>query len=91
MKKYTLNDINCILIDYINENKNKNNIDYLDTIETFKGLLEEIEHEYIDFKIEELKKQLDYEEKRIEVCGYGKSDLYHIEVLKCEIEDLENR
>ena len=41
MKKYTLNDISCILIDYINENSN-----YFDSIETLKELLAEIEQDY---------------------------------------------
>ena len=39
MKHYTLNDISCILTNYINENKNKNSVDYLETIETLKGLI----------------------------------------------------
>ena len=50
MKKYTLNDINTILVDYINENKNKYNIDYLDTIKTFEDLLKEIKRDYETLK-----------------------------------------
>lgn len=49
MKKYTLNDINCILVDYINENSN-----YFDRIETLKDLLKEIEKEYKQVQIETL-------------------------------------
>lgn len=50
MRKYTLNDINTILVDYINENKNKYNIDYLDTIKTFEDLLKEIKRDYETLK-----------------------------------------
>ena len=50
MKKYTLNEINTILVDYINENKNKYNIDYLDTIKTFEDLLKEIKRDYETLK-----------------------------------------
>lgn len=50
MKKYTLNDINTILVDYINENKNKCGIDYLDTIKTFEDLLKEIKRDYETLK-----------------------------------------
>ena len=50
MKKYTLNDINTILVDYINENKNKYGIDYLDTIKTFEDLLKEIKRDYETLK-----------------------------------------
>ena len=41
-------------------------------------------------KLEELKKELEYQEKKIEVCAYGKQDLYYIEHLKYEIEKLES-
>ena len=50
-----------------------------------------IQDEFIDRRKEELEKELNYEERRIEVCGYGKSDLYHIEHLKYEIEKLGER
>lgn len=42
----TINEINNILIDYIEENKTKNNIDYDETIETLQELLNEIKKEY---------------------------------------------
>lgn len=42
----TINEINNILIDYIEENKTKNNIDYDETLETLQELLNEIKKEY---------------------------------------------
>ena len=50
-----------------------------------------IQDEFIDRRKEELEKELNYEERRIEVCGYGKSDLYHIEYLKWKLNELEER
>ena len=50
-----------------------------------------IQDEFIERRKEELEKELEYEEKRIEVCAYGKSDLYHIEHLKYLIDELGDR
>lgn len=50
-----------------------------------------IQDEFIERRKEELEKELEYEEKRIEVCAYGKSDLYHIEHLKYELDELGDR
>lgn len=47
-----------------------------------------IQEEYTELVKEDLQKELDYQEKRIEVCGYGKSDLHNIEHLKWRIENL---
>lgn len=47
---------------------------------------EEIEH-----RIEELEEEIEYETKRLNVCGYGHSDLLHLESLKNELETLENQ
>ena len=47
-----MNNIYSFLVEYINNNKNKNNIDYAETIKELKELIKEIEH---DFIIEELK------------------------------------
>ena len=41
-----IKDINNILIDYIEQNKTKYNIDYSDTIESIKELIKEIENDY---------------------------------------------
>lgn len=46
MKEYTMKEISDILINYINKNKNKNGIDYLDTIKSIESLLEEIKNDY---------------------------------------------
>lgn len=42
----TINEINNILIDYIEKNKTKKNIDYDETLETLQELLNEIKKEY---------------------------------------------
>ena len=42
----TMNYLYTILVDYINKNKNKNNISYLDTIKSIENLLEEIKNDY---------------------------------------------
>lgn len=55
-----------------------------------KGLMS-IQNEFVDRRIKELEKELEYEEKKIEVCAYGKSDLYHIEELKEKIDRLGER
>lgn len=47
-----------------------------------------IQEEYTELVKEDLQKELDYQEKRIEVCGYGKSDLHNIEHLKWRIDNL---
>ena len=46
-KNYTINDINNILIDYIENNEVKYAIKYLDSIKTLKVLLDNIEFEYL--------------------------------------------
>lgn len=46
--------------------------------------------EKLENEIEELKKEIEYEEKRLDVCGYGTSDLYYLESLKNRLEELEN-
>lgn len=45
--------------------------------------------EEIEEKIEKLETQIEYEEKRLKYCGYGKSDLCFIEGLKHELEELK--
>ena len=50
-----------------------------------------IQEEFICNRKEELEKEIEYEEKKLEVCAYGKSDLYHIEHLKWELEQLGDR
>ena len=40
-------------------------------------------------KIRELKKQIRYEEKKLEICGYGTSDLMYIEGLYNDLAELQ--
>ena len=39
-------------------------------------------------RIEELKKEIAYEKKRLECCAYGKSDLIYLGQLQQELEEL---
>ncbi len=50
-----------------------------------------IQDEFIERRKKELEKEIEYEERRLEVCAYGKSDLYHIEHLKYELDELGDR
>ena len=53
----------------------------------------EIEKEYnkLDKKIEKLEKQIEYENRKLEVCAYGKSDLAYIDELESELEELKEK
>lgn len=55
-----------------------------------KGLMS-IQDEFIERRTKELEKEIEYEEKRLDYCAYGKSDLYHIEHLKWKLNELEER
>lgn len=46
--------------------------------------------EKIENRIEELQDMIDYENRKLEVCGYGTSDLLYIQGLEEELEKLEN-
>lgn len=45
----------------------------------------------IEKKIRELKKQIKYEEKKLECCANGKQDLFYLVALEQELEDLEEK
>ena len=53
--------------------------------------LSDKEIEKIENRIEELKKEIEYEEKKLDVCAYGTSDLMYIEGLKQELAELEQK
>lgn len=42
-------------------------------------------------KISELKKKIRYEERKMQVCGYGKSDLRYLYGLEKELQELEEQ
>lgn len=50
-----------------------------------------METKKIENRIEELKKEIKYENRKLKVCGYGKSDLLYIEGLKEELQELESK
>lgn len=80
-------------LDYeLDEREYETDEEYEDYIATdYIQNLISIQDEFIERRKEELEKELEYEEKRIEVCAYGKSDLYHIEHLKYLIDELGDR
>ena len=42
-------------------------------------------------KQEELEKEIEYEENKLEVCGYGKEDLYYLDGLYAELEEINEQ
>lgn len=42
-------------------------------------------------KIKELKKKINYEKTKMEVCAYGKFDIYYLYGLENELEELLNK
>lgn len=56
-----------------------------------ENILSEKEVEKIENRIEELQDMIDYENRKLEVCGYGTSDLLYIEGLKEELQELESK
>ena len=54
-----------------------------------KEELTDKEVELIEEEIERLEKEIDYEERKLKVCGYGKEDLYYIEELQEDLEELK--
>lgn len=56
-----------------------------------ENILTEKEVEKIEKRIEELQDMIDYENRKLEVCGYGNSDLLYIEGLKEELQELESK
>ena len=40
---------------------------------------------------EELEKQIEYEERKQNVCGYGKEDLYYLDGLYAELEEIKEQ
>lgn len=54
-----------------------------------KEELTDEEIELVEEEIERLEKEIDYEERKLKVCGYGKEDLYYIEELEDDLEQLK--
>ena len=47
--------------------------------------------EMIREKIKKLENQIKYEHNKMEVCGYGKSDLMYLHGLELELEELNKK
>lgn len=54
-----------------------------------KEELTDEEVELIEEEIYRLEKEINYEERKLKICGYGKSDLYYIEELEDDLEQLK--
>ena len=59
--------------------------------EKLGGFAIEEEYNKIEKQIAKLEKQVEYENRKLEVCGYGKSDLAYIDELEGELEDLKEK
>lgn len=42
-------------------------------------------------KKDELEKEIEYEESKLEICGYGKAELYHIEELYDRLQQVNEQ
>ena len=49
------------------------------------------EFEMLEERAEELENEIEYEEKKLDVCACGKSDLMYIEELKDELAEIQNK
>lgn len=49
------------------------------------------EFEMLEERAEELENEIEYEEKKLDVCAYGTSDLMYIEGLKSELAEIQNK
>lgn len=56
-----------------------------------KKELNELSEDELYERQEELEQQIEYEESKLEVCGYGKSDLYYLDQLYAELEKINEK
>lgn len=49
------------------------------------------EYEELENRAEELEKEIEYEEKKMNVCGYGSSDLAYLDGLYEELEEIKEK
>lgn len=49
------------------------------------------EYEELENRAEELEKEIEYEEKKMNVCGYGSSDLVYLDGLYEELEEIKEK
>lgn len=49
------------------------------------------EFEMLEERAEELENEIEYEEKKLDVCAYGTSDLMYMEGLKSELAEIQNK
>lgn len=80
-------------LDYeLNEHEFETDEEYNECYESeyIQNLLS-IQEDYLYNRKQELEKQVEYEEKKLKCCAYGKSDLYYIDELYYEIDKLQER
>lgn len=53
--------------------------------------LTEEEFEKLEERASDLENEIEYEERKLDVCAYGKSDLMYIEGLKSELEEIQEK
>lgn len=94
-KNKTLNETILRIVDKaldyeLNEREYETDEEYNKFIKTryIKGLMS-IQEEYLEKCKKELDKEIEYQEKRLDNCAYGKSDLYYLEHLKYKRDFLE--
>ena len=49
------------------------------------------EYEELENRAEELEKEIEYKEKKMNVCGYGSSDLVYLDGLYEELEEIKEK
>ena len=59
--------------------------------EKLGGFAIEEEYNKLEKQIAKLEKQIEYENRKLEVCAYGKSDLAYIDELESELEELKEK
>ena len=65
--------------DFLNSYSYLNEDDYLATLKD------------IQIKIKKIKQEIDYEKRKQEVCATGKSDIYYLDSLQKELEELKEK
>ena len=53
--------------------------------------LTEEEFEKLEERASDLENEIEYEERKLDVCAYGTSDLIYIEGLKNELEEIQEK
>ena len=94
-EKYPTN--NLAKTKYVNDSKITDHYAIIPTgqgyenYEKLGGFAIEEEYNKLEKQIAKLEKQIEYENRKLEVCAYGKSDLAYIDELESELEELKEK